>query len=29
VEYSRYRSNNAAGPDYDGFGVALGTSISF
>jgi outer membrane protein OmpU len=29
VEYSHYRSNNAAGPDYDGLGLGIGTSIKF
>jgi outer membrane protein OmpU len=29
VEYSDYRSNDAAGPDYQGLGVGLGTSITF
>ena len=29
VEYSHYRSNNAAGPDYDGIGLGVGTGIQF
>jgi len=29
LEYSRYKSNNAAGPDYQGIGVGLGTAIAF
>jgi len=29
VEYSRYRSRDAAGPDYEGVAVGLGTYISF
>jgi predicted porin len=29
VEYSNYKSNNAAGPDYEGIGFGLGTYISF
>ena len=29
VEYSRYQSNDAAGPDYSGIGIGLGTAITF
>jgi hypothetical protein len=29
VEYSIYRSNDAAGPDYEGLGLGIGTSITF
>jgi len=29
VEYSDYRSRNAAGPDYEGFAAGLGTYIGF
>ena len=29
LEYSRYRSNDAAGPDSSGLGVGLGTAITF
>jgi outer membrane protein OmpU len=29
VEYSNYRSNDAAGPDYEGLGLGIGTSITF
>ena len=29
LEYSRYRSDDAAGPDSSGLGVGLGTAISF
>ena len=29
VEFSNYKSNNAAGPDYQGLGAAIGTSINF
>ncbi len=29
LEYSRYKSNDAAGPDYQGFGLGIGTAISF
>jgi len=29
VEYSRYRSRDAAGPDYEGLAIGLGTYISF
>lgn len=29
LEFSDYQSNNAAGPDYQGIGAALGTSITF
>lgn len=29
VEYSRYKSNDAAGPDYQGIGLGLGTAIAF
>jgi predicted porin len=29
VEYSNYKSNNAAGPDYQGIAVGVGTYISF
>ncbi len=29
LEYSRYRSNDAAGPDSQGLGLGMGTAISF
>jgi hypothetical protein len=29
LEYSRYKSNDAAGPDYQGIGVGIGTAIAF
>ena len=29
VEYSRYQSDDAAGPDYTGIGIGLGTAITF
>lgn len=29
VEFSDYKSNNAAGPDCQGLGAAIGTSINF
>ena len=29
VEYSIYKSNDAAGPDYQGIGIGLGTAITF
>ena len=29
VEYSNYKSNNAAGPDYQGIAAGIGTYISF
>jgi outer membrane protein OmpU len=29
LEYSRYKSNDAAGPDYQGIGIGLGTAIAF
>jgi outer membrane protein OmpU len=29
IEYSRYKSNDAAGPDYQGIGFGLGTAIAF
>jgi len=29
LEYSRYKSNDAAGPDSQGSGIGLGTAISF
>src|SRR5262249_11702216 len=29
LEYSRYKSNDAAGPDSSGLGLGLGTAISF
>jgi len=29
LEYSRYRSNDAAGPDSRGLGFGLGIAISF
>ena len=29
LEYSRYESNDAAGPDYQGIGFGLGTAIAF
>jgi hypothetical protein len=29
IEYSLYGSNDAAGPDYQGIGVGIGTAIAF
>ena len=29
VEYARYKSNDAAGPDYTGIGIGIGTAITF
>jgi len=29
LEYSRYKSNDAAGPDYQGIGFGIGTAIAF
>jgi outer membrane protein OmpU len=29
LEYSRYKSNDVAGPDYQGLGIGLGTAIAF
>jgi predicted porin len=29
LEYSRYKSNDAAGPDYQGLGFGIGTAIAF
>ena len=29
LEYSRYKSNDAAGPDYSGIGIGIGTAIAF
>jgi hypothetical protein len=29
LEYSRYQSNDAAGPDSGGLGVGMGTANSF
>jgi outer membrane protein OmpU len=29
LEYSRYKSNDAAGPDYQGIGIGIGTAIAF
>jgi hypothetical protein len=29
LEYSRYESNDAAGPDYQGIGLGIGTAIAF
>jgi hypothetical protein len=29
VEYSSYRSNDAAGPDYHALGIGVGTNITF
>ena len=29
LEYSLYKSNDAAGPDYQGIGVGIGTAIAF
>jgi hypothetical protein len=29
LEYSRYKSNDAAGPDYQGIGLGIGTAIAF
>jgi hypothetical protein len=29
LEYSRYKSNDAAAPDYSGIGIGLGTAIAF
>ncbi len=28
LEYSRYRSNDAAGPDYQGLGLGIGAAIA-
>jgi hypothetical protein len=29
IEYSIYKSNDAAGPDYQGIGLGIGTAIAF
>ena len=29
IEYARYKSNDAAGPDYTGVGIGIGTAITF
>jgi hypothetical protein len=29
LDYSRYNSNDAAGPDYQGIGFGVGTAIAF
>src|SRR4030095_11772450 len=29
LESSRYKSNDAAGPDYQGIGLGIGTAIAF